>query len=50
MCRIDASCGMSFSMIYRYCRDKEHLPFEFINWWLAELSLRLNGGCTTSPS
>jgi hypothetical protein len=48
MCRIDARCGMSFSTIYKYFRDKEHLSFEFINWWLAEFRLRLDGGCATN--
>lgn len=34
---IASRCGMSFSTIYKYFGDKEHLLFEFISEWLAEL-------------
>lgn len=41
---IAARCGMSFSTIYKYFGDKEHLLFEFISEWLAELRARLADG------
>ena len=41
---IAARCGMSFSTIYKYFGDKEHLLFEFISEWLAELRARLVDG------
>ena len=41
---IAAECGMSFSTIYKYFGDKEHLLFEFISEWLQELRLRLADG------
>lgn len=41
---IAARCGMSFSTIYKYFGDKEHLLFEFISEWLADLRARLADG------
>ncbi|RYF28487.1 MAG: TetR family transcriptional regulator [Comamonadaceae bacterium] len=41
---IAAECGMSFSTIYKYFGDKEHLLFEFISEWLAELRQLLADG------
>lgn len=41
---IAARSGMSFSTIYKYFGDKEHLLFEFISDWLAELRVRIVDG------
>jgi AcrR family transcriptional regulator len=41
---IAARCGMSFSTIYKYFGDKEHLLFEFISEWLADLRKLLKDG------
>jgi AcrR family transcriptional regulator len=41
---IAARSGMSFSTIYKYFGDKEHLLFEFISEWLAELRERIVDG------
>ncbi len=41
---IAADCGMSFSTIYKYFGDKEHLLFEFISEWLGDLRQRLADG------
>lgn len=41
---IAAHSGMSFSTIYKYFGDKEHLLFEFISGWPTDLCARMADG------